>query len=119
VEALVSRLVEVSVMSVVMLVTVKLTVPHSLLDSVLDRERVFSELPEVLEEVLPTVVEVVMLLPLLWYPGLATLLLAFPLSTVLEEVLLLEVLLVSSALPRKHLKSVDLPPGLAALKKFK
>ena len=60
VEASVSRLVEVSVMSVAMFLTVRLPVLPSLLASVPDRVRVFSVLPEVLEKVPPLVVEVVM-----------------------------------------------------------
>jgi hypothetical protein len=107
VEASVSRLVEVLVMPVVMFLTVRLTVLPSLLDSVLDRVPVFSELPEVLEEVLRTVTEVVLLVPVHLVSSPLLLSLALPSSTVLEEVLLLEVLVVTLALTRTHLWSLE------------
>jgi hypothetical protein len=85
-------------MSAVMSLTVKLTVPPRLLDSVLDRVPVFLELPEVPEEVPRTVTEEVLLvrpMPLLCLASLA--------STVLEEVLPLVVLVVTLETTRTHL----------------
>ncbi len=79
-----------------MLVPVRLTVLPSPLDSVPHRVRVFSELPEVTEEVNPPVTEVVS--AALAAPTIPSY--SVPLtSTVLEEVLLLEVEATTLAIP--------------------
>jgi hypothetical protein len=111
-EASVSPSVEVSVTSVVMLVPVRLTVLPSPLDSVPHRDQVFSELPEVMEEVHRLVMEVVSV------PPPATIRSAQPSSTVLEEVHLLEEVVLTLALPHPPLLSSERLHPLPVLKHF-
>jgi hypothetical protein len=91
VEATVSPSVEVLVMSLVTLARVQLLVLLSLLDSVARKARACSELLEVMEEVVPTVSEVVAL------AQVRRVSLVLPPSTVLEEVSQWEELVVTLA----------------------